>query len=74
VEIYHHLEQFQKLILEQHNMAQIRNEIYDDNGLVRVEFIEVEDINTEDLIKEKEAELLRIYNEIQNIKNEQTTI
>jgi len=55
-------------------MAQIRNEIYDDNGLVRVEFIEVEDINTEDLIKEKEAELLRIYNEIQNIKNEQTTI
>jgi hypothetical protein len=23
----------------------IRNEIYDDNGLVRVEFIEVEEIN-----------------------------
>ena len=55
-------------------MAQIRNEIYDDNGLVKVEYIEVEDINTKDLIKEKEAELLRIYNEIQNIKNEQTTI
>jgi hypothetical protein len=55
-------------------MAQIRNEIYDESGLVKVEYIEVEDINTEDLIKEKEAELLRIYNEIQNIKNEQTAI
>jgi hypothetical protein len=56
-------------------MAQIRNEIYDENGLVRVEFIEVEDEQTnEELLKEKEAELLRIYNEIQNIKNEQTAI
>lgn len=56
-------------------MAQIRNEIYDDNGLLRVEFIEVEDDKTpEELLKEKEAELLRIYNEIQNIKNEQTAI
>jgi hypothetical protein len=55
-------------------MAQIRNEIYDDNGLIEVQYIEIEDINTEDLIKEKEAELLRIYNEIQNIKNEQATI
>lgn len=56
-------------------MAQIRNEIYDENGLLRVEYIEVEDEKTtEELLKEKEAELLRIYNEIQNIKNEQTTI
>ena len=52
-------------------MTQIRNEIYDDNGLVRVEYIEVDDISTEDLLKEKEAELLRIYEEIQNIKNQQ---
>jgi hypothetical protein len=52
-------------------MAQIRNEIYDDNGLVRVEYIEVEDVSTEDLLKQKEAELLRIYEEIQNIKNQQ---
>jgi hypothetical protein len=51
-------------------MALLRNEIYDDNGLVRVEFIEVEDIPQEDLLKEKEAELLRIYNEIQQIKNQ----
>ena len=56
-------------------MAQIRNEIYDDNGLVRVEYIEVEDEKTtEELLKEKEEELLKIYKEIQNIKNEQTTI
>jgi hypothetical protein len=52
-------------------MAQIRNEIYDDNGLVRVEYIEVDDVSTEDLLKQKEAELLRIYEEIQNIKNQQ---
>lgn len=52
-------------------MAQVRNEIYDDNGLVRVEYIEVEDVSTQDIIAEKEAELLRIYNEIQNIKNQQ---
>ena len=52
-------------------MTQIRNEIYDDNGLVRVEYIEVDDVSNEDLLKEKEAELLRIYEEIQNIKNQQ---
>ena len=52
-------------------MAQIRNEIYDDNGLVIVEYIEVDDVSTEDLLKQKEAELLRIYEEIQNIKNQQ---
>jgi hypothetical protein len=52
-------------------MAQIRNEIYDDNGLVRVEYIEVDDVSTEDIIAQKEAELLRIYEEIQNIKNQQ---
>jgi len=50
-------------------MKQIRNEIYDDNGLVRVEFIEMEDNLIEDILAEKEAELLRIYEEIQNIKN-----
>lgn len=52
-------------------MTQIRNEIYDDNGLVRVEYIEVDDVSNEDLLKEKEAELLRIYEEIQIIKNQQ---
>ena len=47
---------------------QIRNEIYDDNGLVRVEFIEVEDINQEELIAQKEAELLAMYQELQLLK------
>jgi hypothetical protein len=51
-------------------MAQIRNEIYDDNGLVSVEYIEVEDTPKEDLLKQKEEELIRIYEEIQNIKNQ----
>lgn len=55
-------------------MAQIRNEIYDDNGLVSVEFIEVEDTPQEDILKQKEDELLRIYQEIQQIKNEQGAI
>ncbi len=53
-------------------MALIRNEIYDDNGLVEVQYIEVEDEKTpEELIAEKEAELLRVYNEIQQLKNQQ---
>ena len=52
-------------------MAQIRNEIYDDNGLVEVQYIEVEDEKTpEELLAEKEAELLRVYNEIQQLKNQ----
>ena len=49
-------------------MAQLRNEIYDENGLVRVEFIEVEDVNQEELIAKKEAELLVMYNELQLLK------
>jgi len=55
-------------------MTQIRNEIYNDNGLVKVEFIEVEDTTQEDLLKQKEEELLKIYQEIQQIKNEQGAI
>ena len=49
-------------------MAQVRNEIYDENGLVRVEFIEVEDVNQEELIAQKEAELLIMYQELQLLK------
>jgi hypothetical protein len=56
-------------------MALIREEIYGDNGLVKVEYIEVENQKTiEELLKEKQEELLRIYNEIQQIKNEQGAI
>ena len=49
-------------------MAQERNEIYDDNGLVRVEFIEVEYVNQQELITQKEAELLAMYKELQLLK------
>lgn len=49
-------------------MAQVRNETYDDNGLVKVEFIEVENINQEELISQKETELLIMYQELQLLK------
>ncbi len=42
--------------------------IYNENLLVRVEFIEVEDTPTEDLIAQKEAELLAVYAELQKLK------
>jgi hypothetical protein len=51
-------------------MAEIRNEIYDDNGLVRVEFIEVEDPSQEELVAQKEAELLALYEELKRLKGE----
>lgn len=47
----------------------IRNEIYDENGLVKVEFIEVEEQTQEEIIAQKEQELINIYNEIQRLKN-----
>lgn len=49
-------------------MPQLRNEIYDDNGLVSVEFIEVDGPTQEELIAQKESELLAIYNEIKQLK------
>tara|TARA_R110002126_G_scaffold114008_1_gene252577 strand:+ start:1029 stop:1184 length:156 start_codon:yes stop_codon:yes gene_type:complete len=51
-------------------MAQIRNEIYDKNGLVRVEFIEVEEPTQEELIQDKEAQLLALYAELKSLKGE----
>jgi hypothetical protein len=51
-------------------MAQIRNEIYDKNGLVEVVFIEVEGPTQEELIQEKEAQLLAIYEELKSLKGE----
>ena len=36
-------------------MIQVRNEIYDDNGLVRVEYIEVERPTQEEIIAQKES-------------------
>jgi len=51
-------------------MPQVRHEIYDENGLVRVEFVEVEEPTQEDLIAQKEAELLAMYNELKELKGE----
>ena len=49
-------------------MAQVREEIYDDNGLVEVKFIEVDEPTSEELIAEKEAQLLEIYAELNALK------
>jgi hypothetical protein len=51
-------------------MAQVRNEIYDDTGLIRVEYIEVEGPTQEELIAQKEAELLAMYAELKSLKGE----
>lgn len=51
-------------------MPQVRQEIYDDNGLVRVEFIEVEEPTQEELVAQKEAELLALYAELKALKGE----
>jgi hypothetical protein len=50
-------------------MAQIRNEIYDENGLVEVVFIEVDEPTQEELIAQKETALLALYEEIKLLKN-----
>ena len=49
-------------------MAQVRNEIYDDNGLIRVEFIEVDEPTQEELIAKKEAQLLEMFEELKRLK------
>jgi hypothetical protein len=46
----------------------IRHEIYDENGLVKVEFIETEEPTQEELIAEKEAQLLALYEELKAMK------
>ena len=51
-------------------MAQVRNEIYDDNGLVRVEFIEVNGPTQEELIAQKEAQLLEMFEELKRLKGD----
>lgn len=51
-------------------MAQIREEIYNEDGLVEVRFIEVDEPTTEELIAQKEAELLAMYNELKALKGE----
>ena len=51
-------------------MSQIREEIYDDNGLVEVKFIEVDEPTNEELISDKEARLLAMYEELNALKGQ----
>ena len=51
-------------------MTQIRNEIYDKNGFVEVVFIEVEGPIQDELIAQKEAQLLAMYEELKSLKGE----
>jgi len=51
-------------------MPQIRQEIYNESGLVEVKFIEVDEPTQEELIAEKEAELLKIYAELNELKGD----
>jgi len=46
----------------------VRHEIYDENGLVRVEYIEIDEPSIEELIAQKEAELLAMYEELEKLK------
>jgi hypothetical protein len=57
-------------ILKKKIMAQVRNEIYDDNGLVEVIFIEVYEPTQEELITQKEEQLLAMYEELKALKGE----
>ena len=51
-------------------MKQIRQEIYDDNGLIEVKFIEVDEPTNEELIADKEAQLLAMYEELNALKGQ----
>jgi len=51
-------------------MPQIREEIYDENGLVEVRYSQVDGPTPEELIAQKEAELLAVYAELQALKGE----
>ena len=50
-------------------MKELRHEIYDEQGnIIKVEIIQVDEPSQEELLAEKQAELIRIYNEIQELK------
>lgn len=51
-------------------MQTIRVEKYNAEGLVSVEFVEVDEPTQEELIAQKEAELLAMYAELQALKGE----
>lgn len=49
-------------------MAQVRHEIYDETGLIKVEYIEA--YEPMDLIAQKEAQLIAIYEELKQLKEQ----
>jgi hypothetical protein len=49
---------------------QVRQEMYDDNGLFEVKFIEIDGPTLEEQIAEKEAQLLKIYAELNALKEQ----
>lgn len=51
-------------------MPQIRKETYDDAGLVTVEMITIPELSTDDIIAQREAELLAIYEELQALRGQ----
>jgi hypothetical protein len=51
-------------------MTKLRNEIYDETGFVEVDFIEIECPTYEELIAQKEAQLLAMYEELKALKGE----
>ena len=50
-------------------MPQIRHEIYDENGLVEVQYLEVDEPTQEELIAQKQAQLLELYEELKALQN-----
>jgi hypothetical protein len=50
-------------------MIQKRIEVYDETGLIDVYFVDTDEPTQEEIIAQKEAELINIYNEIQLLKN-----
>jgi hypothetical protein len=52
-------------------MKELRHEIYDEQGnIIKIEIIQVDEPSQEELLAEKQAELLRIYKEIQDLQND----
>ena len=50
-------------------MTQLRKEIYDNNGLVEVVYIEMDTTSIEELIAQKETQLLEMFEELKRLKS-----
>lgn len=51
-------------------MPIIKQEIYDDNGLIEIRDIEIPESNIAHIIADKEEQLLAIYEELKALKGE----